>query len=81
MPASLLQHDEAQRIEVQYRAPVSGRSVSHLPFPFSSPCRAHSRRATRGPAIELPCRWWVLFKVKSQELLSGIDRASAKQGP
>jgi len=54
-PVSLMQRDEAQRIEVQYRVSISGRSVSHLQSPFSSPCRTCSRRATRGRALKPPC--------------------------
>jgi len=50
-PASFMQRDESQRIEVQYRVSVSRRSVTHLHSPFSSPCRILSRRATRGRAL------------------------------
>ena len=59
-PASLTQCDEARRIEVQFRVSVSGRSVTHLNSPFSSPPRTLSRRATRGRALEPPCRCWAL---------------------
>ena len=47
-PASLTQRDESQRIEVQCRVSVSGRSIAHLHSPFSSPCRTLLRRSPRG---------------------------------
>ena len=59
-PVSLTQRGESQRTEVQYRVSVSGRSVTHLHSPFSSPCRTLSRRATRGRALKPPCRCWAL---------------------
>ena len=44
------------RIEEQGRVSVGGRSAAHPHSPFSSPCRTHSRCATRGRALKLPCR-------------------------
>jgi hypothetical protein len=54
--ASLTQRDESQRIVVQYRVPVSGRSATQLHSQFSSPCRTLLRRATRGCSLKPPCR-------------------------
>ena len=52
IPASFTQRDEEQRITVQCMASVSERPVSHHHSPFSSPCRAFSRRATRGRSLK-----------------------------
>jgi hypothetical protein len=55
-PVSLTQRNEAQRIEVQCRVPVSGQSASHLHSPLSSTCRTPPRRATRSLALKPPYR-------------------------